>query len=79
LAPIAKLLQGKLNTTIGLSGDLTKGGYTPNLNTVSGNALAEILNTSINAQENGLVSKLEGALGFVDFDKLNLNDLKANL
>lgn len=80
LAPIAKLLQGKLNTTIGLSGDLNKGGYTPNLNTISGNALAEILNTKIgSSNESGLVSKLEGALSFLDFSKLDLKDLKTKL
>ncbi|MBU3821932.1 AsmA family protein [Flavobacteriaceae bacterium XHP0103] len=80
LAPIAKMLQGKLNTTIGLSGNLNDGGYTPNLSTVSGNALAEILNTKIGStNETGLVSKLEGALGFVDFNKLDLKDLKTKL
>ena len=78
LAPIAKLLQGKLNTTIGLSGDLTKD-FTPNLSTVSGNALAELLATKINANQGELLTKLEGALGFVDFDKLDLKDLKTKI
>jgi len=78
LAPIAKLLQGKLNTTIGLSGDLTKD-FTPNLSSVSGSALAELLATKINANQGELFTKLEGALGFVDFDKLDLKDLKTKL
>ncbi|MFI1744384.1 AsmA family protein [Thalassobellus sediminis] len=75
LAPIAKLLQGKLNTIINLSGDLDSE-FTPNLSTVSGNALAELLATKINANQGELFNKLEGALGFIDFDKLDLKDLK---
>ncbi|WP_242156876.1 AsmA-like C-terminal region-containing protein [Aestuariivivens sediminis] len=75
LAPIAKLLQGKLNTNINLKGNLDDD-FSPILNSVSGNALAELLSTKISADESKLISNLEGALNFVDFDKLNLNDLK---
>lgn len=78
LAPIAKLLQGKLNTNLNLSGDLDKE-FSPNLNTVSGNALAHLLTTKINANQGELFNKLEGALNFIDFDKLNLKDLKTKL
>ena len=78
LAPIAKLLQGKLNTSIGLSGSLDEE-FTPNLSTISGNALAELLTTKINANKGELFNKLEGAINFIDFDKLNLKDLKTKL
>lgn len=78
LAPIAKLLQGKLNTSINISGDLDKE-FSPNLSTVSGNALAELLTNSFNANQGELFNKLEGALSFIDFDKLNLKDLKTKL
>lgn len=78
IAPIAKYLQGKLNTTIGISGDLDKE-FTPNLNTVSGNVLAELLGTEINADQSPLLTKLDGALSFIDFDKLNLKDLKTSI
>jgi hypothetical protein len=78
LAPIARLLQGKLNTTLNLSGALDKE-FSPNLSTVSGNALAELLTTQVNANKGELFNKLEGALGFIDFNKLNLKDLKTNL
>ena len=77
IAPIAKALQGKLNSTINLSGALTNE-MTPNLKSVTGNAYAELLTTKID-KSSPLVSKLDGALSFVDFDKLNLNNLKANL
>ena len=78
LAPIAKLIQGKINTTLSISGDLDKE-FSPNLSTVSGNALAELLSTQINANKGELFNKLEGALGFINFEKLNLKDLKTYL
>nr|WP_321225440.1 AsmA-like C-terminal region-containing protein [uncultured Psychroserpens sp.] len=78
LAPIAKALQGKLNTVIKLQGTLGSD-FTPNLNTVSGDAFAELLTTSINQNEASVLSKLDGALDFIDFSKLDLKDLKAKL
>ncbi|MEZ4793764.1 MAG: AsmA-like C-terminal region-containing protein [Gelidibacter sp.] len=78
LAPIAKILQGKLNTNINISGLLDKE-FSPQLNTVSGKAFAELLTTKINEGQSPLLSKLDGALNFIDFDKLDLKDLAANL
>lgn len=78
LAPIAKALQGKLNTTIHLQGTLDNE-FSPDLKTISGDAFAELLTTSIDPKQGSVLSKLEGAIDFVDFSKLNLKDLKANL
>lgn len=78
LAPVAKLLDGKMNTNINLSGELDKE-FSPDLGTVSGDALAEFLTTKINANQGELFNKLEGALGFIDFDKLDLKDVKTKL
>ncbi|MGR7812423.1 AsmA family protein [Lacinutrix undariae] len=78
LAPVAKALQGKLNSTLTLSGALDSE-FSPVLNTMSGDAFAELLTTEMNPQEGQLLSKLDGALDFIDFTKLNLKDLKANL
>lgn len=78
LAPIAKALKGKLNSTIELSGDLTND-YTPNLSTVSGHALVELLTSKIEPKNEALFNQLKGALNFVDFDQLDLKDVKTNL
>ncbi|MCK7590384.1 AsmA family protein [Subsaxibacter sp. CAU 1640] len=78
LAPIAKVLQGKLNTNINISGLLDKE-FTPQLNTVSGNAFAKIDAREINEENTPLLSKLDGALNFIDFSKLDLTNLAANL
>ena len=78
LAPIAKVLQGKLNTTISLSGDLNKE-FTPDLNTINGSAFAELKGSTISSEEVKLLTSLSESLNFVDFKKLDLNDLKARL
>jgi hypothetical protein len=75
LAPIAKLLHGKLNTNLNLSGKLDED-FAPDLSTVSGDALTELLTTKIDANKNELFNKLEGSLGFIDFNKIDLKDLK---
>ncbi len=78
LAPIAKLLDGKLNTSINLSGSLDQT-FSLNFNSVSGDAFAELLATKISKSNSGLIHKLESAITFIDFDKLDLNDLKTKL
>lgn len=77
LAPIAKLFQGKLNTTLSLSGTLDKE-FSPVMSSVSGDAIAELLTSKVNT-EDGLLSKLESSLNFIDFDKLDLKDVKTKL
>ncbi len=78
LAPIAKAIQGKLNTMISIKGNLDQE-FSPVLSSVSGNAFAELLGTSLNKNETSLLSKLDGALNFIDLDKLDLKDVKTKL
>lgn len=78
LAPIAKLLAGKLNTNITLSGKLDEE-FAPDLSSVSGNAFAELLATRIGDNQSELMTKLDNALNFIDFKKLDLKDLKTKL
>ncbi|RNC84271.1 MAG: AsmA family protein [Winogradskyella sp.] len=78
LAPIAKVLQGKLNSTINISGLLDQE-FRPDLTTISGDALAEILTTKITATQSKILSALGKELGFIDLDKIDLKDLKTKL
>jgi len=78
LAPIAKLLQGKLNSTITLNGKLGND-FTPDLSTISGNALAELLTTEFKPKNEKVVSLLESKLSFLDLSKLDLKDVVAKL
>ena len=78
LAPIAKVLQGKFNSTIDVSG-LLDSNFSPDLATITGNALAEVLTDKIDAMNSPLLSGLDSKLDFIDFNKLDLKDLKTKL
>lgn len=78
LAPIAKALEGKLNSSIDISGTLGQD-FTPILNTISGDAFAELLTGEFKPKNEQLFTALENKLSFLDFSKLNLKDLTAKL
>ena len=78
LAPIAKILQGTLNSDVQISGSL-KDDFTPNLSTISGNILAELMTNQIDAESAPLLNALDSKLSFLDLKKLNLKDLKTAL
>ena len=78
IAPIANTINGKLNSTIKLSGDLTND-MAPDLKTISGDLFGQLLNTSVNQQNSQLLSSLSNNVKFLDVSKLNLNDVKAAL
>jgi hypothetical protein len=78
MAPIAKVLEGKLNSTIDIRG-LLDSSFSPDLATISGNTLAEIHTTSINTNESAILTSLDNNLNFIDLRDLNLNDVKASL
>lgn len=78
LAPIIQALQGELNTSINLSGNLNND-LTPQLQTLAGNAVAEILGAKVNPEQTPLLSRLDNQLNFINLDNLNLNDLQTHL
>lgn len=78
LAPIANALQGKLNSNFKISGDLTNE-LKPDLNSITGAVFGELLATKVTPKNAAVFDKLKGALSFIDFNKLNLNDLKTKL
>ncbi|MFY0483801.1 AsmA-like C-terminal region-containing protein [Flavobacterium sp. PLA-1-15] len=79
IAPIAGVINGKLNSTIKLSGNLDAKEMTPDLKTLSGDLLGQLLSTTINASNSEMLSALSSNVKFIDLKKMNLNDLKANL
>lgn len=78
LAPLANALQGKLNSEVKISGNL-KEDFTPNLTTVSGDLLAELLSTQVDAKNAPLLSALDNKLSFLNTKDLDLSDLKTAL
>lgn len=78
LAPIAKALQGALNTKINLKGQLDEN-FAPILSSLDGNAFAEILTADVQTSNTPLLAELDNQLDFIDVSKINLDDLKASL
>ena len=77
IAPIAGIINGKLNSTIKLGGNLDAIELTPDLSSISGDLLGQLLSTTVNAQNSSLLTALDSNLKFIDMSKINLNDLKA--
>ncbi len=78
LSPIAGAMNGTLNSDIDLTGNLNND-FTPNLTSVSGNALAQLLTTKINPEKTKALSLLNDKLSFIDLTKLDLSDIKTYL
>jgi hypothetical protein len=76
IAPIAGIISGKINSTIKLNGNLDAKALTPDLKTLSGDLLGQLLNTTVNANNSTLLSGLSSGIKFLDTKSLNLNDLK---
>jgi hypothetical protein len=76
LAPIAGIVNGKLNSTIKLNGNLDQS-MSPDLKTLTGDLLGQLLSTTINSTNSTLLTALGNNLKFIDVDKINLNDIKA--
>ena len=74
IAPIAQALDGNLNTTLVLEGDLTND-LTPNLETLAGSAAAQILTAQVSPQRTPVLSKLGESLSFLNLDQLQLQDV----
>ncbi len=79
IAPIAGVINGKLNSKIKVSGNLNDKEMTPDLKSITGDLMGQLLSTTVNSSNSTLLTALDNKLGFVDLKKLNLNDLKAAL
>ena len=79
IAPIAGIINGKLNSTIKLNGNLDSKELTPDLSSISGDLLGQLLSTTINSKNSTVLSALTSNIKFIDMNKINLNDIKAAL
>ncbi|MEZ7497525.1 AsmA-like C-terminal region-containing protein [Flavobacterium sp. Arc3] len=77
LAPIAGIVNGKLNSTIKLNGNLDATAMKPDLTTLTGDLLGQLLSTTLNSTNSTLLTALGSNLKFIDASKINLNNLKA--
>ncbi len=77
IAPIAGIINGKLNSSIKLNGNLDATEFTPDLKTLTGDLLGQLLSTTVNSNNSTLLTALGSNLKFIDVSKINLNDVKA--
>ncbi|WP_343329469.1 AsmA-like C-terminal region-containing protein [Polaribacter staleyi] len=73
IAPIAKTIEGKMNSTITVSGNLNED-MTPNLKTISGDLLGQLLDTKLKASNSKMLTTLSEKVNFLDISKLNLHE-----
>lgn len=78
LAPIAQVLKGKFSSDIVLSGNLTED-FTPDLLSLSGDILANLMAQEVNTENAPLLSALDSKLDFINLNDLDLKELKTNL
>ncbi|MDC7994607.1 AsmA-like C-terminal region-containing protein [Altibacter sp. HG106] len=78
LTPIARALDGTLNTQLELQGSLTED-MTPKLETLAGNALAQILTAEVDNSKTPLMARLGEKLPFLDISRLSLRDVSTVL
>jgi hypothetical protein len=74
IAPIASALTGRMSTNMDLRGNLTPD-FSPILESLGGNILASIIQAKVNPEQTPLLNNLNNELNFVDFSKMNLNNL----
>ena len=79
IAPLAGVVNGKINTTIKLNGNLDAAEMTPDLKTISGDLIGQLLSSTVSANNSTLLKALGSNLKFINLDKVNLNDIKAYL
>ncbi len=78
MTPIAQALEGLYSTKISLKGIL-KEDLSPNLASLKGSALANLINAQMKPENNKLLNSLNQKTDFINFQKLNLKDVTANL
>ncbi len=74
LAPVAKALDGDLNTKIQLSGVLDAN-LSPDLKSLVGNAAARVLTAEVTAARTPILAKIGQQAPFLELDKLSLRDV----
>jgi hypothetical protein len=78
IAPIADVINGKMNSTISLNGFLTQD-MIPDVKSISGDLMGNILQGSLNKNKSTLLTELDNKAAFLDIKDINLKDLKAVL
>ena len=76
IAPIADVINGKMNSTITLNGSLTQD-MIPDVKSISGDLMGTILQGSLNKNKSAVLTELDNKATFLDLKDINLKDVKA--
>jgi hypothetical protein len=76
IAPVADVINGKMNSTIKLNGSLTQE-MIPDVKSISGDLMGNILQGSLNKNKSALLTELDNNATFLDLKEINLKDVKA--
>jgi len=79
VAPIAGVINGRMNSNVTLKGKLNPKSMTPELNSLTGNLMGQLLETQMQPENSKLLSALDANASFIDLKKINLNNLKGVL
>lgn len=79
VAPIAGVINGRMNSNVTLVGKLNPKTMTPEMNTLTGNLMGQLLETQVQPENSKLLSALDANASFIDLKKINLNNLKGIL
>lgn len=78
LAPIASIVEGKLNSRVQLSG-LLNSDFSPDLMSLAGNVVAEVLASDITGTRAKVLEALDARMDFFNMEDLDLKGLKTAL
>lgn len=78
IAPVADVLQGDFSSDIKLTGNLNND-FTPDLLSLSGEVLANVLTKKITPESAPVLSALSQKLDFINLNELDLKELKTKL
>ncbi|MFN4197474.1 MAG: AsmA-like C-terminal region-containing protein, partial [Flavobacterium sp.] len=79
VAPIAGVINGRMNSNVTLVGKLNPKTMTPEMNTLTGNLMGQLLESQVQPENSKLLSALDANASFIDLKKINLNNLKGIL
>ncbi len=78
ITPIASALEGLFSSKLSLKGVLNND-LSPNLNSLKGTALANLIDAEMNPSKNKLINTLNQKTDFINLNNINLKDITANL
>ena len=79
IAPVVGVLNGRMSTKVQFDGPLDPVEFTPITEKINGSLLGLIIDGRINSNNSKMLQSLDSQFAFIDFDKLILRRLKADL